>query len=215
MGDQNVKIIKGELEYALDERGLLILHIEIQNELAEGVSGDIIFEDNFRQKYRVSGFGFEDIVPQDDLNIRKITGKTDSGAICEPFVLEEDEEPKRKFHIVWGDESCVILPASEQYHHISPTHWYENEELVTQQDYFHPGTREAILKTEAHGDNHATTMIFQAREATRSRRSAGFGLMVTAAGAECHVNELTDEIGVNPEHILVPKKLLPKKSYNV
>lgn len=208
--DQNVKIIKGELEYALDERGLLILHIEIENELSEGVRGDIIFDDNYRQPYRVSSLGSEDIVPQDDLNVKEITGTTDSGVVCEPFVLEEDEEPKRKFHIVWGEERCVILPASEQYHHIAPTNWQaDNGELVSQQDYFHPGTREAILKTEAHADNHATTMIFQAREATKSRRSSGVGLMVTAAGAECHVNELTDEIGVNPEHILVPKAKTP------
>ena len=177
--------------------GLLILHIEIENELSVGVSGDIIFEDNFRQKYRISAFDSGDIVPQDDLGVKEITGETDAGVVCEPFVLNDDEEPKRKFHIVWsGEDGCVILPASEQYHHIAPTNWQaENGELVAQQDYFHPGTREAILKTEAHAENHATTTIFQARESTRARKSAGFGLMVTAAGAECHVNELTDEIG--------------------
>ena len=129
--------------------------------------------------------------------MKEITGETDSGLICTPFVHEDDEEPKQKFHIVSdGNGGCVILPAAEQYHYIAPTFWYENGELVSQQDYFHPGTREAILKTEAHGNNHATTMIFQAREATRARRSTGFGLMVTAAGAECHINELTDEIGM-------------------
>jgi len=201
-------------EYALDEKGRFILHIEIKNELSDDVSGDIIYEDNVRQTYSVTGLGFEDIVPQDELDIKKITGTTDSGVICKPFVHEDDEEPRRKFHIVSDEEGgCVILPASEQYHHIAPTHWYENGELVKQQDYFHPGTREAILKTEAHGDNHATTMIFQSREATRSRRSTGVGLMVTAAGAECHVNELNDEIDVNPEHILVPRApSVPKNS---
>ena len=100
--------------------GLLILHIEIQNELAESVSGDIIFEDNFRQKYRASGLSPKDIVPQDDLNVQEITGTTDSGVICEPFVHEADDEPKRKFHIVPDEEGgCVILPASEQYHLIA------------------------------------------------------------------------------------------------
>ena len=165
--------------------------------MSVGVSGDIIFEDNFRQKYRISAFDSGDIVPQDDLEVKEITGETDTGVVCEPFVLEDYEEPKRKFHIVWsGEDGCAILPASEQYHHIAPTNWQaENGELVEQQDYFHPGTREAILKTEAHAGIHATTTIFQARESTGARRSTGFGLMVTAAGAECHVNELNDEIG--------------------
>jgi len=214
--DDNVKIIKGELEYALDEKGLLILHIEIENELSVGVSGDIIFEDNFRQKYRISGFGSGEIVPQDDLGVKEITAKTDTGIVCEPFVHNDDEEPKRKFHIVWsGEDSCTILPASEQYHHIAPTNWQaDNGELVAQQDYFHPGTREAILKTEAHDEILATTTIFQARESTRARRSTGVGLMVTAAGAECHVNELSDEIGINPEHILVPKAQKTGRSIN-
>ena len=65
-------------------------------------------------------------------------------------------------------------------------------------------------------------MIFQAREATKSRRSSGSGLMVTAWDRECHINMLTDEmgiykiffvtsqnlimiLGVNPEHMLVPR----------
>ena len=165
--------------------------------MSVGVSGDIIFEDNFRQKYRISRFDSGDVVPQDDLDVREITGETDTGVVCEPFVHKDDEEPKRKFHIVWsGEEGCAILPASEQYHHIAPTNWQaENGELVAQQDYFHPGTREAILKTEAHAGNHATTTIFQAKESTKARKSTGVGLMVVAAGAECHINELSDEIG--------------------
>jgi len=57
----------------------------------------------------------------------------------------------------------------------------------------------------AHGDIFATTMIFQARESTRSRRSTGSGLMVTAWGSECHINMLTDDLGVNPEHMIVPR----------
>ena len=89
----------------------------------------------------------------------------------------------------------MILPANEQYHHIKQTNWHENGEIVTQQDHFHPGTKEAVLKTAAHGNNLATTAIFQAREATKARMSSGMGLMVTAFGSECHVNELTDNLG--------------------
>ena len=137
------------------------------------------------------------ILPRDELYIKSITGQTDGGMVCQSYVMEENEDPKQKFQIVEdGEGGCMILPSSEQYHHIGPTHWYENGELVTQQDYFHPGTREAVLKTEAHGNIFATAMVFQARESTRSRRSTGFGLMVTAWGGECHINHLTDEMGI-------------------
>ena len=179
----------------MDENGFIVLPIKIENELSDGVSGDIIFEDDFRQNYGISAQNSEDIYPQDDSIIKEITATSDTGVICEPFILEEDEEPKRKFHIVSdGEGGCVILPASEQYHEIAPTTWYEDGEIVKQTDYFNPGTKEAILKTEAHGNNPASTTIFQAREPYR--RSAGFGLMVIASGAHCLINELSDEIGI-------------------
>lgn len=201
--DSNVQIMKDELEYALDEQGLLILHIEIDNELSVGIGGDIVYSDDYRQQYSVSYFSVASIIPKDNLAIKKITGKTVNGVVCSPFISNDDEEPKQRFHIVAGtDGGCVVLPASEQYHHIQPIHWYEGGELVKQQDYFHPGTREAIMKTPAHGKIKATTMIFQARNSTRKRRSAGFGIMVTASGGECHVNDLHEEKGVNPEHML-------------
>ena len=139
--------------------------------------------------------------------------------MCTPY-KQEGEEPYLRFHIVSdGAGGCVILPASEQYHSIQPFQWYENGELVKQHDHFHPGTREAVLKTDAHGDNYESTLIFQGKDATKSRRSTNFGLMVTAFGGECHVNKLTDELGIyifkrpftlvlilgmNPEHMLAP-----------
>ena len=107
------------------------------------------------------------------------------------------EDFKLKFHIVEdGDGGCVILPASEQYHPIKSTFFKENGEWIQQEDFFHPVTREAVLKTPAHGDNHATTMILQKnKNSLKKRTAAGYGLMVTAAGDECHVNELPESLG--------------------
>lgn len=199
--------------------GLIILPIQIENELSDGVSGVIFFvDDESGLPYEISAKSLEKINTQDIRNVQRVTGITNNGVVCDPFVWDGISEPKRKFDILTDAVGCVILPSPEQYHLIGPTTWLENGELVNQQDFFNPGTREAILKTEAHAGNHETTMIFQAKEATESRRSAGFGLMVTAAGAECHVNELNDDIGkhnhlfyififkfisgVNPEHML-------------
>ena len=134
--------------------------------------------------------------PQDDLNIKEITGITESGVTCKEFSLQDDDEPKRKFHIVAdGDGGCLILPASVQYHFIRHTTWQENNVTIQQEDHYHPGTKEAILKTPAHGKNLATTMIFQKNDASSRRRSTEFGIMVTSVGSVCHVNELKSETG--------------------
>jgi len=202
--DANVKFIKEQFEG--EESGPITLYITLDNATPFEVTGNIIYEDEYRQKYSVDALSLEKIVPLDDLFIISITGQTENGLVCASYIKEENEDPKQKFQIVEdGEGGCVILPSSEQYHQIGKTHWYENGELVTQQDHFHPGTREAILKTEAHGNIFATAMVFQARESTRSRRSTGFGLMVTAWGNECHINKLTEEMDVNPEHMLVPR----------
>ena len=186
-----------------------------------GFSGEIYFvDDNSGLPYEVEAGSLKDIVTPEQI-VQSVSGVMfgHDGMICDSYNWDGKSEPARKFKIVPGDlAGCKIVPESEQYHLMGPTYWLENGELVSQQDFFHPGTREAILKTEAHAGNHETTMIFQAKEATRTRRSAGFGLMVTAAGAECHVNELNDDIGkhnhlfyiyifkfilgVNPEHML-------------
>ena len=174
----------------------MILHIEIQNEVQSRIRGEIVFEDNFEQPYEIDSLALADIVPQDDLTIKEIKGETEHGVTCSPFVHKDEEDPKRKFHIVSdGEGGCVILPASKQYHLISPTSWEENGEIVSQEDFFHPGTREAVLITKAHGNRPETTTIFQGQDSTKSRRSTSFGLMVTASEWECHINHLTDELG--------------------
>ena len=171
----------------------------MENKLEFAISGNISFDDGNDLPYSVPAFTKEKILPRDQTSIVKITGKSREGVVCTPFMIKGDEEPKQKFHVVAGGggdgEGCIILPASEQYHPIQSVQWRENGELVKQKDFFHPGTKEAILKTPAHGNNKETTMIFQARNSTRGRKSTGFGLMVTAFGGECHVNELNEDSG--------------------
>ena len=107
-----------------------------------------------------------------------------------PYQHKDNEENKLLFNIVWilPNVECVILPESQQYHPVRTTHWDEGEHKVKQTDYFHPITREAVLKTPAHGDNLPTTMIFQSSK----QRSTELGLMVTTSGNECHVNRLPE-----------------------
>ena len=131
----------------------------------------------------------DDIVPPEP-KIKEITGTTKDGQVCTPYQHKDkdNEEHKLLFNIVWISNQCVILPESQQYHPVRTTHWDEGEHKVKQTDHFHPITREAVLKTPAHGDNHPTTMIFQSSK----QRSTEFGLMVTTSGNECHVNRLPE-----------------------
>ena len=144
----------------------------------------------------VDAFSSEEIVHNDASFVTSVTGLIDNSLICTPYVKSDNEDPKQKFKIVKVGDGCQILPADEQHHPVGQTTWYENGELVTQEDYFNPRTREAVLKTGAHGDRPNSTTIFQARESTNSRRSTGFGLMVTASRHECHVNHLNDDLGI-------------------
>ena len=129
----------------------------------------------------------DDIVPPEP-KIKEITGTTKDGQVCKPYQHKDNEENKLLFNIVWIFNQCVILPESQQYHPVRTTHWDEGDHKVKQTDHFHPITREAVLKTPAHGDNHPTTMIFQSSK----QRSTEFGLMVTTSGNECHVNRLPE-----------------------
>ena len=125
--------------------------------------------------------------------IIEVSGTRKNGKVCTPYTYQEGEEPKHKFHIVDGKEkgSCIILPASQQYHPVKSVEFTENGETVKQEDYFHPHTREAIIKVSAHGKNKDAAMIFQSSK----KRSTEFGLMVTAAGAECYIHHLPKELG--------------------
>ena len=131
----------------------------------------------------------DDIVPPEP-KIKEITGTTKDGLVCKPYQHKDNEENKLLFNIIWilPNVECAILPESQQYHPVRTTHWDEGEHKVKQTDYFHPITREAILKTPAHGDNHPTTMIFRRRK----QKSTDSGLMVTTSGNECHVNPLPE-----------------------
>ena len=117
----------------------------------------------------------------------------ESGKVCTPYQHQGVEEPKHKFKIVNGtsDGECIILPASQQYHPIKSVEFIENGVTVRQEDHFHPHTREAIMKVAAHGKNKEATIIFQSSK----KRSTEFGLMVTAAGDECHIHHLPEELG--------------------
>ena len=129
----------------------------------------------------------DDIVPPEP-KIKEISGTTKDGQVCIPYKHKDNEEGKLLFNIVLILNQCVILPESQQYHHVRTTRWEEGEHHVKQTDHFHPITREAVLKTPAHGGNHPTTMIFQSSK----QRSTGFGLMVATSGNECHVNPLPE-----------------------
>ena len=200
--------------------------IIIDNTTPDDVTGEITYEDNTTQEYSVDASNSEEITHNDASFVTSVTGQIANGLVCTPYVKSDNEDPKQKFIIVIVGDGCRILAADEQYHSIGQTTWYENGELVTQEDYFNPGTREAVLKTGAHGDRLNSTTIFQARESTNSRRSTGFGLMVTASKHECHVNHLNDDLGIklislkkgdvfiylfililgiNPEHMTIPK----------
>lgn len=208
--DLNVKYIREKIDDVLEildkdddsVAGPVIFHIQITNELDKEVSGTISFENNnpLPEPYTVIANSAvkKDFLPLEPV-IVNITAKTDDGISCEPYILTEGE-PKLKFHIVSTDNGgCIVLPASQQYHPIGITEWEENGITVTQEDYFHPVTKEAILKTPAHGNNFATTMIFQSSK----KRSGEGGLMVTAAGDECTINVLPAELGIDPEHMVV------------
>ena len=181
------------LMFDLQFLGLITFHHEIHNELNLCVNITILYHDtepSIGEKIEPFSTYIEKEVPLDSV-IKKILAKTKSSR-CVSFVPPIGSEPKIKFHVVQKDHGgCIVLPASEQYHHIQSVHFVENDELHEQKDFFHPVTEEAILKTPAHGNNIETTMIFQARQ----KRKTDFGLMVTAAGDECHVNELPFETG--------------------
>jgi len=130
---------------------------------------------------------FTTSVPMGAIITNITTQKIAPNYACDPYIHAPGGEQKWKFIIVWdGSEECSVTPASQQYHPIGVTEWEENGIKVKQEDFYHPITKEAILKTPAHGNNFATTMIFQSSKT----RSTGSGLMVTAAGNECTINEL-------------------------
>ena len=173
--------------------GDVVFQIKVHNYLDVEVSGNISFYDenvHHAENYSVAGMDtfVDDIVPPEP-KIKEITGQVD-GQICLPYQHKDNEENKLLFKIVWNIEmdKCEILPESQQYHPVRTTHWDEGEHKVKQTDHFHPITREAVLKTPAHGDNLPTTMIFQSSK----QRSTEFGLMVTTSGNECHVNRLPE-----------------------
>lgn len=174
--------------------------ITIYNQLPEKVTGKISFNYPPADPYKV---GAKKNVTIKDLPvglfIELITAATEGGIACEPYKFTGGEK-KLKFDIVPVDIiGCKVIPASQQYHLIGTTEWEENGIKVLQEDFYHHITKEAILKTPAHGNNLATTMIFQSSKA----RSGAGGLMVTAAGEECVINELPEELGVDPEHMIV------------
>ena len=175
--------------------GPVVFQIKIHNELDETVSGGIFYEDNVHhaESYAVkSNETFvDDVVPPEPI-IKKITGMTDSGVYCLPYILPPSGEPKLKFHIVRNETGgCLIIPASVQYHPIKTVKFTENGNDVGQQDFFHPHTREAILKVPAHGRNLDAAIIFQGKR----QRSSGSSIMVTATGHECHIHLIPEELG--------------------
>ena len=115
--------------------------------------------------------------------------------ICDIFLIWrfpplDKEEYKLLFEIIptQNKKGCKIIASNQQFHPIRTTHWEESGELVSQTDFFHPITKEAVLKTPAHGTNQHTTMIFQSSK----QRTTGIGLMVTAAGDECKLNPIPE-----------------------
>ena len=83
-------------------------------------------------------------------------------------------------------EGCQIVPSDQLFQPVRTTHWDENGLRVKQIDGYNPITKEAVLKTPSHGNNHKTTMIFQSGK----QRTSGSGLMVTASGKECRVDDI-------------------------
>ena len=156
------------------------------------VSGNIsYYDDNVHhaENYSIAGNDiFVDDIVSPEPKIKEITGTTKGGQVCTPYQHKDNEEHKLLFKIVLKFDQCVIIPKYHQYHPVRSTHWDEGEHKVKQTDHFHPITREAVLKTPAHGDNLPTTMIFQSSK----QRSTEFGLMVTTSGNECHVNRLPE-----------------------
>merc|ERR1712110_1233684 len=182
--------------------------ITIYNQLPEKVTGKISFNYPPADPYKV---GAKKNVTIKDLPvglfIELITAATEGGIACEPYKFTGGEK-KLKFDIVPVDIiGCKVIPASQQYHLIGTTEWEENGIKVLQEDFYHHITKEAILKTPAHGKNLATTMIFQSSKA----RSGGGGIMVTAVGDDCVINNLPEELGIDPEHMILRKRSTHKR----
>ena len=130
----------------------MVFHIKIDNKFSEAVSGKIQYQANLHQAETFSiepldSFK-EDIIPPEPI-IKIITGRTKSGVQCDHYELPDDGEPKLKFHITEnGNNGCKIkpAPAADQHHLIQDVHFYENDMIVKQKDFFNPMTREAIIK---------------------------------------------------------------------
>jgi len=213
--DQKFCFKPGKYKSNCPERGPVVFQIKIHNELDETVSGGIFYEDNVHhaESYAVkSNETFvDDVVPPEPI-IKKITGMTDSGVYCLPYTLPPSGEPKLKFHIVRNETGgCLIIPASVQYHPIKSVKFTENGNDVEQQDFFHPHTREAILKVPAHGRNLDAAIIFQGKR----QRSSGSSIMVTATGHECHIHLIPEELDIDPEHMILNNSETQSRSVRV
>ena len=169
--------------------GSVTFKIKINNELSEDIHGTIEYERNHHTEMytATSGATFTEVIIPPEPIIKKITGKMKNNTLCESYE-HDDEEHILLFDIIPKSNSggCKIVASEQQYQPIRTTHWEEKGIKVKQVDAYNPITKEAVLKTPAHGKNQKTTMIFQ----SSIQRASGPGLMVTASGDECLINNI-------------------------